>query len=197
MHTVSRLLQEVRATCMGAGPGSESGAEAYGGILESWESRTDPLYNNRTRTTPGHQRPGAGGGLSAVLASETREATKDSASEGNRSERGNGGGSLNGLIVVFESRVTNRREPVSSEGDHRGEEGAIRAGRWGDSASIKRLTTPVAHSLRERILSHEEPDALIALVRVCGGLGGQPPGLPGSPLVVKSQYWPLRHLRSD
>ena len=25
----------------------------------------------------------------------------------------------------------------------------------------------------------EEPDALIALVRVCGGLGGQPPGLPG------------------
>ena len=29
----------------------------------------------------------------------------------------------------------------------------------------------------------EEPDALIALVRVCGGLGEQPPGLPGNPLV--------------
>ena len=26
----------------------------------------------------------------------------------------------------------------------------------------------------------EEPDALIALVRICGGLGGKPPGLPGS-----------------
>lgn len=25
----------------------------------------------------------------------------------------------------------------------------------------------------------EEPDALIALVRVCGGVGGRPPALPG------------------
>jgi hypothetical protein len=33
--------------------------------------------------------------------------------------------------------------------------------------------------LRERIVLLEEPDALIALVRVCGGLGGRPPGLPG------------------
>lgn len=28
-------------------------------------------------------------------------------------------------------------------------------------------------------LSREEPDALVALVRVCGGRGGQPPRLPG------------------
>ena len=106
MHTVSRLLQGARATCMGAGPGSESGAEAYGGILESWESRTDPWYNNRTRTTPVHQRPGAKAEIFAVGASETRKVTKDSASEGNRSERGNGGGSLSGLIVAMESRRT-------------------------------------------------------------------------------------------
>jgi hypothetical protein len=66
--------------------------------------------------------------LSAVLASETREATKDSGSEGNRSERGNGGGSLSGLIVAVENRVTNRREPVSSEGDCRGEEHVIGPG---------------------------------------------------------------------
>jgi hypothetical protein len=52
---------------------------------------------------------------------------------------------------------------VSSEGDHRGEEGAIWARRWGVSASIKRLTTLVAHSVRVRILSHEEPDALTRL----------------------------------
>lgn len=98
MDTISRLLRGAHATCMEAGPGSESGAEAYGGILESWESRTDPLFNDRSRTTPVHQRPGAGAMLSAVLVSETRKAAKDSASEGNRSERGNGGGSLSGLV---------------------------------------------------------------------------------------------------
>jgi hypothetical protein len=44
--------------------------------------------------------------LSAALVSETRKAAKDSGSEGNRSDRGNGGGSLSGLIVAFESRRT-------------------------------------------------------------------------------------------
>ena len=125
MHTVSRFLQGAQATCMVAGPGSESGAEAPGGILESWESRPDPWPNYRIRTTPVHQRPGAWAMLSAARASETRKAAKDSGSEGNRSERGNGGGSLSGLIVAFESRVTKRREPESSEGDRRGEERAI------------------------------------------------------------------------
>ena len=93
--------------------------------LEGWESRTDPWHNYRIGTTPVYQRPGTGAMLSAVLVSETWKAAKDSASEGNRSERGNGGGSLSGLIVAIESRVTNRREPVSSEGDRRGEERAI------------------------------------------------------------------------
>ena len=125
MHIVSRLLRGARATCMEAGPGSESGAETYGGILESWESRTDPLHNHRIRTTPVHQRPGAKAELFTAGASETPKAAKDSASEGNRSERGNGGGSLSGLIVAFEIRVTKWREPESSEGDRRGEERAI------------------------------------------------------------------------
>ncbi len=93
LHAVSRIPRGAQAKCSEAGPGSESGAEAYGGILKSWESRTEPS-NNRIRTTPGSQRPGAGAELSAALASEYREATKDSASEGNRSERGNGDGSL-------------------------------------------------------------------------------------------------------
>jgi hypothetical protein len=75
--------------------------------------------------TPVHQIPGAKAELFAAGASETRKAAKDSASEGNRSERGNGGGSLSGLILATESRVTNRREPVSSEGDCRGKERAI------------------------------------------------------------------------
>src|SRR6184192_4349497 len=34
--------------------------------------------------------------------------------------------------------------------------------------------------LSEDSLFTEEPDALIALVRVCGGVGGQPPALPGN-----------------
>jgi hypothetical protein len=179
MHVVRRHLQGAQARCVETGPGSESRAEAHGGILESWERPHRSLEHCRNRTTPAYQRPGAWAAFPAVFASEIRETTRGTASEGNRSERDGGCGSLSGLIVAFESRVTNRREPVSSEGDHRGEEGAIWAGRWGDSASIKRLTTLVAHSLRERILSHEEPDALIALVRVCGGVGGQPPALPG------------------
>ena len=105
LHTVSRFLRGAQAKCSGAGPGSEDGAKTHGGILESWESRTDPS-NHRKRTTPGLQRPGAWAVLSAVFASETREATEDSGSEGNRSERGNGGGSLSGLIVAVESRRT-------------------------------------------------------------------------------------------
>ena len=52
-------------------------------------------------------------------------------------------------------------------------------GTLGSYCPSKRLITLVAHSLRERILSHEEPDALIGLVRVCGGLGEQSPSLPG------------------
>jgi len=89
-------------------------------------------------------------------------------SEGNRSERGNGGGSLSGLIVAIESRVTNRREPVSNEGDYRGE-GASIGETLGSFCPKTRLTLPVALRLRERIPLLEEPDALIALTRVCGG----------------------------
>jgi hypothetical protein len=103
--TVSRHPSGTQAMGTEAGPGSESGAKAYGGILESWESRTDPS-NHRKGTTPGSQRPGAWAMLSAAPVSETRKATKDSGSEGNRSERGNGGGSLSGLIVAIESRRT-------------------------------------------------------------------------------------------
>jgi hypothetical protein len=106
MHRVRRHRKGTQAKCMRAGPGSESGAKTHGGILGSWESRTDPLHNDRTRTTPVHQRPGARAEFSGADASETRKAAKDSASEGNRSERGNGGGRLSGLIVANESRRT-------------------------------------------------------------------------------------------
>ena len=39
-----------------------------------------------------------------------------------------------------------------------------------------RFTSDVVMCLRERIHLFEEPDALIALVRVCGGVGGDPAG---------------------
>ncbi len=96
-----------------------------GGILESWESRTVPTRNNRKRTTPVQQRPGAWAELSAADASETSGAPREPAREGTRSERAHGCGSRSGLVVASESRVTSRREPASSEGERRGEEGAI------------------------------------------------------------------------
>ena len=37
----------------------------------------------------------------------------------------------------------------------------------------------------------EEPDALIALVRVCGGVGGQPPALPGEHTEVGDKNCPF------
>ena len=124
MHAVSRLLRGTQAKCVEAGPGSESRAEAYGGILGSWESPHRSLEHYRKRTIPVHQRPGAWAAFPAAFVSETRE-TKETASEGNRSGRVGECGSRSGLIVAIESRRTNRREPGSSEGDHRGEEGAI------------------------------------------------------------------------
>ena len=160
------------------GPGAESTAEAHGGILESWESRTVATAQRRTRMTPAHQHPGARVELSAACASETAESAWAPASEGNRSGRADGCGSRSGLVVAIESRRTSRREPGSSEGDRRGEEGAIGrdAGEFlpqQTSHHARGAKPPLANPL------FEEPDALIALVRVCGGLGGQPPGLPG------------------
>jgi hypothetical protein len=177
MHIVRRHRKGAQAKCVGARPGAESRAEAYGGILESWESRTVLSCTSRIRTTPAHQRPGAWVVLPAAHASETSAATREPARGGNRSARGQSG-SRSGLVVAFQNRVTNRREPVSSEGDHQGE-GVPIGETLGSFCPFKRLNPPVAISLRERILLFEEPDALIALVRVCGGLGGRPPGLPG------------------
>jgi hypothetical protein len=53
------------------------------------------------------------------------------AGEGNRSRRVSGCGSRSGLVVAFERRVTNRREPVSSQGDRRGRGACQWAGRLG------------------------------------------------------------------
>jgi hypothetical protein len=183
MHKVSRHRTGTQARCMGTRPGSEKAAKAHEGILESWESRTVLSCTSRTRTTPAHQRPGAWVALPAAHASETSEATREPTREGNRSARGQSG-SRSGLIVAFQNRVTNRREPVSSEGDHQGE-GVPIGETLGSFCPFKRLNPPVAISLRERILLFEEPDALIALVRVCGGLGGRPPGLPGDQIVSR------------
>jgi hypothetical protein len=125
MHEISRHRNGAQARCVEAGPGSENRAEAYGGILESWESRTVPTETRRIRTTPAHQRPGAAAAVPAAEASESSGTRWEPASEGNRSARDGGGGSRSGLIVAFESRVTSRREPASSEGGRRGEVSGI------------------------------------------------------------------------
>ena len=106
MHIVRRSRNGAQATCRGARPGSESRAKAYGGMLESWESPHRSLASSRKRTTPAHQRPGAWAALPAVHASEMREAVREPASEGNRSARASGGGSLSRLIGALESRET-------------------------------------------------------------------------------------------
>ena len=106
MHTISHHRQGMQATCMGARPGSESGAKTRRGNLESWESRTVPAHNSRNRAIPAQQRPGAGAALSAAPASETAERVRAAVSEGNRSERIGGYGSLSCLIVALENRVT-------------------------------------------------------------------------------------------
>jgi hypothetical protein len=81
-------------------------AKVQGGILESWESHTVLTPNRRTRMTPVYQRPGTGAELTEAPVSETSEGVRELASEGNRSEREDGGGSLSCLIVAPESRVT-------------------------------------------------------------------------------------------
>ena len=148
-------------------------------ILESGESRPAATAHRRTRRTTAHQPPGARAELFADRASETAESAWAPVSEGNRSGRADGRGSRSGLIVAVESRRTSRREPRSSEGDRRGEERAIGrdAGEFlpqSTSHHARGAKPPLANPLLE------EPDALIALVQACGGVGGQPPALPGN-----------------
>jgi len=106
LHTVSRPRHGVQATCSVTRPGAESRAEAHGGILESWERRPVATAHCRTRMTPAHQHPGARAELSAAVASEAAESAWAPVSEGNRSERADGGGSRSGLVVAVESRRT-------------------------------------------------------------------------------------------
>jgi hypothetical protein len=108
LPTISRSLNGTQATGRATGPGSESGAEAHGGFLKSWERHTAPS-NHRTRTTPVQQRPGATAGFSGAATSEYRKATKEPDREGNRSGRVERWGSLRGLIVAIESRRTKAR----------------------------------------------------------------------------------------
>ena len=106
VHAISRHRDGAQAMCTGTGSGAESGAKAYGGILGSWESRTARSPTSRNRTTPAQQRPGTRAELPAALVSETREAARAPVSEGNRSGRARGGGSLSRRIVAIESRRT-------------------------------------------------------------------------------------------
>jgi hypothetical protein len=106
LHTIRRHRNGAQAKCSEAGPGSRSVAKAYGGILESWERPPRSLEARRNRTTPAHQRPGTWAGFPGADVSETRGTARGTASEGNRSKRDGGGGSLSVLIVAIESRRT-------------------------------------------------------------------------------------------
>jgi hypothetical protein len=108
LPTISRHHHGTQAMGRATGPGSESGAEAHGGFLKSWERHTAPS-SHRTRTTPVYQRPGARARFLGAHASEARGTTKEPEREGNRSGQVDRWGSLRGLIVAFESRRTKAR----------------------------------------------------------------------------------------
>lgn len=107
MYAVRRGHGATRAMCMEAGPGSESGAEAYRGIRGSWESPRVLLTRSRRWTKPDEQRPGVPAKLTVAGASEQeREHQQSPLCEGNRSGREDARGSLSCLIVAIESRET-------------------------------------------------------------------------------------------
>ena len=108
MPTISRYLNGTQAKGRATGPGSESGAEAHGGFLKSWERHTAPS-NYRARTKPVQQRPGARAGFSGASVSEYRKTVMEPSREGNRSGGVERWGSLRGLIVALESRRTKAR----------------------------------------------------------------------------------------
>jgi hypothetical protein len=104
-HTIRRP-GGAQARCGEAGPGAESRAEAYGGILRSWERPHRSHEDSRKRATPANKRPGTGVADSAAPVSENEETSRGPVSEANRSEREDGGGSRSGPVVVLESRRT-------------------------------------------------------------------------------------------
>jgi len=110
-HVVRRSGKTDAGQVRGGRPGSESRAKAYGGNLESWESRIVPSRNTgKGRHRKNHvqaQRLK----LSEATASETGMADWERTREGNRSEWVQRCGSLSGLIVAIESRET---EPKGS-----------------------------------------------------------------------------------
>ena len=55
----------------------------------------------------------------------------------------------------------------------------------------------VIHQSGAEALITEEPDVLIGLVRICGGPGGQPPGLPGTGSAGKGVRLPVIQALAD
>lgn len=93
---------------------------------------------------------------------------------------GKGAGRLSTIIVPKRAANPTRGEPKEERvvpGD-----GTVVGKHEGCDGIRKRVHETAADS-RTGIAnpSPEEPYALIALVRVCGGLGGKPPILPGRP----------------
>ena len=96
-------------------PGSESTAKRQRGLQGSWESLRSPRENagkGSHRLNKIQDRERAFGSRSP----RKRRQTEVSSAEFNAKARERGRGSLNISIVAIESRVTNPREPASSQG---------------------------------------------------------------------------------
>ena len=158
-------------------PGSKSTAKQHWGFQGSWESLLSPRKQSRigsTRCNKIQDRRRAFRRRSP----RKRKLPEVSRAEFSAKAQETGRGSLSICIVATESRVTHPREPVSSEGGCRVAEPPL-ATRLGLCAQEN-----VSLNRRRIVLGtnphYEEPDALIALVRFCGGR--RPAFGPGGPI---------------
>ena len=129
-HKVRRPRSGAQATCVEADRGLRAGQRHSGVNCEAGRAATlsgvsAGFGRHRLINVQAQSRR-----FPQALRAKPGEAAREPVCEGNRSRRGVWG-SRSGFIVAIESRVTNRRKPVSSEGNHRGE-GAARGGDVGE-----------------------------------------------------------------
>ena len=178
-------------------PGSESTAELHRVSREAGRASCLLGRKNRQGTTPvkqgPEQRPTPPRSDVCENSRGAEVSHTERPSEGAETDRG----SLSRRIVAIENGVTDPREPVSSEGSGRDADVSLatRAGPEPDTTcGIRKRHIDMGSNPH-----FEEPDALIALVRFCGGPrpaagpdGPIPdPGQPHLPFAVRIAWTPV------
>jgi hypothetical protein len=148
-------------------PGSKSSAKQHWGLRGSWESLLSPRKRRPDGIKPVEQDPGSAANFRPPR-EENRKRTEVSSAEPKAKAQEKDRGSLSITIVATESRETNPKKPVSSQGRCRVAETAV--------GNIDGTPCPWIECHQNTSGSYwvadpqlEEPDALITLVRFCGG----------------------------